>query len=99
MYIITLAEIAGRLNVGLPNGTHTEYLISPKPDFDYDNNALDTITTFMCADERTKDRVVEGVTAMHPGKNVSVYKMESVSIRPAGELQHKKLTKDGALPF
>jgi hypothetical protein len=98
MYIVTLAEMIGRLNAGLPNGSHAEYVISPKPDFEYDNDALATITTFMCT-ERDKDRVVEAVTALHPGKNVSVYKMESVSIRPAGEIQHKKLTKDGALPF
>lgn len=60
--------------------------------------AVGQTDTLFC-NEADVDAVVEKMTQSFPGLDISVYKLESISVRAPGELKTKAITKDGVLPL
>jgi len=67
----------------------------------FDSNSIEPAiqggTCFM-AHERDVDVVVLALAKAHPGKEVTVWSMESAGVCPPAEFVQKKVTKDGILP-
>lgn len=49
-------------------------------------------------DEVYVKSAVEEISKWHPGIDIGVYELTDIFFRPAGEMGHKQVTKDGVLP-
>lgn len=54
--------------------------------------------TWIVHNEADVQRVVDFMTTNFVGRDVSVFHLQSVSVRAPGELRTKSVTKDGILP-
>lgn len=64
---------------------------------DADMNPTDTYEFFLVEDQFIP-MVVESLARKHPGREVSVWTLQSTSIAPAGPVVTRRVTEDGLLP-
>lgn len=64
----------------------------------WEKGELASDSTAFRTTERDVEALVKQVTKDNAGKEVHVFKLVSVAIRPAGDIVTKEVTKDGILP-
>ena len=42
--------------------------------------------------------LADRLTQVFPGRDIKIFNLTSISTRPAGEIKHKQVTKDGIFP-
>lgn len=72
------------------------YANEPEGHSEYRDSTMD-ISSWKC-EEVDVPIVVDHLTKNFPGKEVEVYRLESIHFRPLGEVQNKSVTKNGILP-
>lgn len=60
-------------------------------------NALRGVDTVLCEEEDIEG-VIQVMSTHFSGRDVFVYKVDSISVRAPGDLKTKAITKDGVLP-
>lgn len=102
MYIVTAANTQNGRGVDIQGVRHpprifSSNLVNPEVEADY-VLATKSIQSFVVTHEDEVPAMVAVLTANFVGMDISVFKLESISVRAPGELKTKNVSKDGILP-
>lgn len=71
--------------------------VNPTP-IDWDIGGQHRLNQIWAVDDKYVQYAVEEISKWHPGVDIGVYELTDIFFRPAGEMGHKQVTKDGILP-
>lgn len=102
MYIVTAVNPGNGQAVdiqGVPHGGRVfgSNTVNVNDAVDY-IGATRQVQSWSCTREEEVSLLVAALSTYFVGQDISVYKLESISIRAPGELKTKNVSKDGILP-